>query len=89
MTETRDRLFVRVQPNAARSQIVRFEDGVLHLRITALPVKGKANRELTDFLSRLLCLPQSAITIDKGLTSRRKTLAVTGLSPETLEERLY
>ncbi len=88
MKEASVRLFVRVQPNAARSQVVRFEDGVLHLRIAAPPVRGKANRELTDFLSRLLDLPRSAITIDKGLTSRRKTLAVTGLSPEALKERL-
>ena len=88
MTETSTRLLVRVQPNAARSQVVRFEDGVLHLRIAAPPVRGKANRELIDFLSRLLDLPPSALSIDKGLTSRRKTLAVTGLSPEALEERL-
>ena len=88
MNQTSARLIVRVQPSAARSQVVRFEDGVLHLRIAAPPVRGKANRELTDFLSRLLGLPRSAITIDKGLTSRRKTLAVTGLSPEALKERL-
>lgn len=82
------RLAVRVQPNAARSQFVRFQDGVLHLRIAAPPVRGKANRELIDFLSRLLDLPRSTLSIEKGLTSRRKTLAVTGLSPEALEALL-
>jgi len=81
------RLNVRVQPNAARSQYVRYEDGVLHLRIAAPPVKGKANRELIDFLSRLLDLPWSALSIEKGHTSRLKTLAVTG-SPEELRERI-
>ncbi len=88
MTPDTVRLVVRVQPGAARSQVVRFEDGVLHLRIAAPPVKGKANRELVDFLSRLLDLPRSAITIDKGLTSRRKTLAVAEISPEALAVRL-
>ncbi len=88
MTPGSARLIVRVQPGAARSRVVRFEDGALHLRVAAPPVKGKANRELVDFLSRLLDLPRSAITIDKGLTSRRKTLAVTGLNPEALEARL-
>lgn len=82
------RLTVRVQPNASRSQFVRFEDGVLHLKIAAPPVKGKANRELVDFLSRLLGLPRSALSIEKGHTSRRKTLSVTGLEPRALEERL-
>ena len=88
MTETRSRLFVRVQPNASRSQVVRFEEGVLHLRIAAPPVNGKANRELIDFLSRLLDLPRSALSIEKGHTGRLKTLAVTGISPEALEERI-
>lgn len=82
------RLVVRVQPNASRSQFVRFEDGVLHLKIAAPPVKGKANRELVDFLSRLLGLPRSALSIEKGHTSRRKTLSVAGLEPRALEERL-
>ena len=89
------RLVVRVQPNASRSQFLRFEDGVLHLKIAAPPVKGKANRELIDFLSRLLGLPRSALTIEKGHTSRLKTLAitglgpaVTGLEPRALEERI-
>ncbi len=82
------RLTVRVQPNASRSQFVRFEDGVLHLKIAAPPVKGKANRELVDFLSRLLDLPRSALSIEKGHTSRRKTLSVAGLEPRALEERL-
>lgn len=82
------RLTVRVQPNASRSQFVRFEDGVLHLKIAAPPVKDKANRELVDFLSRLLDLPRSALSIEKGHTSRRKTLSVAGLEPRALEERL-
>ena len=82
------RLTVRVQPNASRSQFLRFEDGVLHLKIAAPPVKGKANRELVDFLSRLLDLPRSALSIEKGHTSRRKTLSVTGLEPRALEERI-
>ena len=88
MNEASARLLVRVQPSAARSQVVRFEDGVLHLRIAAPPVRGKANRELIDFLGRLLDLPRSALSIDRGLSSRRKTLAIAGLSHEALKERL-
>ncbi len=88
MNEASARLVVRVQPNAARSQVVRFEDGVLHLRIAAPPVRDKANRELIDFLSRLLDLPRSAITIEKGHTSRRKTLAVVGRGAAALRARL-
>jgi len=41
-----------------------------------------------NLLCRLLGLPRSALSIEKGHTSRLKTLPVTGLSPEALKERL-
>lgn len=81
------RLAVRVQPNAGRSQFVRFEDGVLHLKIAAPPAKGKANRELIVFLSKLLDISRSSLSIEKGHTNRHKTLAVSGITPQALAER--
>ncbi len=88
MNEASARLVVRVQPNAARSQVVRFEDGVLHVRIAAPPVKGRANRELVDFLSRVLGVPKSTISIERGLTSRRKTVIVAGMSEQDVSQHL-
>ena len=35
------RITVRVQPNAKRNEVARFEAGVLHIKIAAPPVKGK------------------------------------------------
>ena len=45
------RLAIKVTPNAGRNEITGFKDGVLQVRIAAPPDKGKANKELIDFLS--------------------------------------
>jgi uncharacterized protein len=62
---------------------------VLQIKIAAPPEKGKANKELTDFLSRLLDVKKSSITIVKGDTGRNKNIAIKGLNPEEIIKRLY
>ena len=79
---------VHVQPNARRNEVVGFKEGVLRVKIAAPPVKGKANKELVDFLSKLLGVSKSSITIEKGLTSSRKVIAVEGLSQAEVLRRL-
>jgi len=78
------RITVRVQPNAKRTEMVRFEDGVLYLRIAAPPVKGKANAVLLAFLSDILGVSKSRLSIEKGATSRMKVIAVEGMSQEEI-----
>lgn len=79
---------LRVQPNARRTEVLKLEDNVLHVKIAAPPVKGQANRELIDFLSRSLGVSKGSITIEKGLTSRTKVIAVAGLDREGIMKRL-
>lgn len=81
-------LRLRVYPNAGRSEVTGFIDGVLHIRVAAPPVKGKANKELTAFLSQALGVSQSSLNIVKGHTSRNKVIAVNGLSLEDIINRL-
>ena len=76
------RITVRVQPKAKRNQVVRFEDGVLYLKIAAPPVKGKANGALLAFLSDILGVSKSRLSIEKGATSRTKVISIAGLTQE-------
>jgi len=85
---TEVKISLRVYPNATRNEVIGFADGVLRVKISAPPVKGKANRELLAFFSQLLGISQGALTITKGYTSRNKTVAVDGLSQEELLKRL-
>ncbi len=69
---------VHVVPNAAKTQPVGLhgEEGhlALRLRLHAPPVDGKANQALVKWLAACLGVPQSAIALVRGETSRRKQL---------------
>jgi uncharacterized protein (TIGR00251 family) len=81
-------LHVKVTPNAARSQLAGLADGVLHARVAAAPVEGRANRELIALLGRALGVSRSSLSIVKGHTSRNKTVSISGLSLEETIKRL-
>jgi len=88
MAEVETKLQLRVQPGASRNEIVGLEEGILKVRITASPVKGKANQALLEFLSKTLGVSRSRLAISRGTTGRRKTVTVEGLSPSQVMERL-
>ena len=79
---------VRVRPNAARNEVVGVTDVIYLVKVSAPPVKGKANNELVAFLSRLLGVSKSQVNIIKGYTSRSKVIALDGLSQEDVMKRL-
>lgn len=78
----RGKITVFVQPNASGNSLVACKDGVWHIKIAAPPVEGRANRELLHLLSDLLGISQSQLGIEKGLTSRYKIIAISGLTAE-------
>jgi uncharacterized protein (TIGR00251 family) len=61
---------------------------VLQIKIAAPPEKGKANKELADFLSDLLEVKKASISIVQGETGRNKRVAIEGLNPEEIIRRL-
>lgn len=81
-------LRLRVYPNAARNEVIGITDGVLQVRIAAPPVKGKANKELAAFLSKVLGASKGSLTIVKGHASRSKVIAIEGLSWKDIMSRL-
>ena len=81
-------LHLRVYPNAGRNEVIGYKDGIWKVKVAAPPEKGKANRKLTSFLSQVLGVSQSSLTIVKGHTSRNKTVAISGLSQEEITNRL-
>ncbi|MFC2002543.1 DUF167 domain-containing protein [Chloroflexota bacterium] len=79
---------VRVHPSAKKSKLVGFNDGVWQVKVSAPPVKGKANAELIALLSEVLSVSKSHLSIVKGHTSRSKVIAIGGLSQEEITKRL-
>jgi uncharacterized protein YggU (UPF0235/DUF167 family) len=63
-------------------------DGALVVRTTSPPVDDAANDALRALLARTLRLPPSAISIVSGARTRRKRVAIDGLSAEALTARI-
>lgn len=82
------RLSVRLTPRASSNAVVRYADGVLFLGLTAPPVEGAANAACGAYVADLLGLRPSQVSVSHGHKSRDKTLAITGLSEETVREGL-
>ena len=80
------RLAVKVTPNAGRNEITGFKDGVLQVKVNAAPEKGKANKELTDFLAEKLGIRKSSVLVVKGQVSRHKVLLIQGVSEDILSK---
>lgn len=70
------KISLKITPNAKRSEILGWEDGVLKLKIAAPAVDGKANAVLVRFLAETLGVPKSHIVILKGETSRNKLVEI-------------
>jgi uncharacterized protein len=82
------RITVKVTPNAGRNEITGVKEGVWQIKIGAAPDKGKANKELVDYLAEKLDIRKSAVVIARGETSRNKTIIIQGLTAEEITGRL-
>lgn len=67
---------VYVQPRASKSAIVGCHQDALKIQLTAPPVGGAANKQCIQLLAKALAVPKSAITITRGLTSRKKGICL-------------
>jgi uncharacterized protein (TIGR00251 family) len=79
---------VSVHPRSSRDCIEAIRDGVLHLRLRAAPVEGKANEALIEILSKLLALRKSSISIVRGERSREKMIRIENITEQALIERI-
>lgn len=64
---------LRISPNAKKNEIIKDGD-IIKVKITALPIDGKANKTLVEFLAKNFKIPKTSIEILKGETSKEKTI---------------
>lgn len=76
------------QPGAKQTQCVGLHDGKPKIQLKAPPVDGAANKALVAFLSEVLGVPKSAVTIELGASGRTKRVEVAGVSDDELRRRL-
>ncbi len=88
MSEKKTTLEIHLQPGAKKNSIAGFRDGVLYVKVTAPPEKGKANQALVELMAETLGLPKSAFKIIRGQTRRDKVVSVQGLTSPQLTDML-
>ncbi|MGI6711617.1 MAG: DUF167 domain-containing protein [Bacillota bacterium] len=79
---------VKVQPRAAKNEIAGVIGDAVKLRVTSPPVDGEANAAVIKIFKNLFRIPNNAISITSGLTSRNKTVEITGVSLEEVKKAL-
>ncbi len=77
------RLKVLVQPGATINKLSGVHAQRIRVRVQAPPVDNKANKFLCSYLARILGIRKNQIRIEKGLTSREKSLIVSGVDEAT------
>jgi uncharacterized protein len=85
---TTTRLEVYIQPRASKSEVAGMHDGVIKIRIAAPAVENAANLALVEFLAEQLGVAKRSVRIVSGGTSRRKVLAIDGMTEAELAEKL-
>jgi uncharacterized protein len=67
---------VKVIPSSGKIKWMLDKNGQLKCYLKNPPEKGKANKELIEFIADSLSCPKAAVEIIKGQTTRKKTIKV-------------
>ncbi len=79
---------VYVTPRASANKVAGKYNGALKVLLAAPPSTGGANKALLGFMSRLLGVPKSAVSLISGETSRHKVVQIVGVSVEEVLAKL-
>lgn len=77
-------LFLYVQPNAKKDELIGKYGNNLKIRIAAPPVENKANKYLLKFLAKTFAVAPSRVKLLKGENQRIKRVKI--LSPIKLPD---
>jgi len=75
---------IKVIPKSSKNEVLKTKDGLLKVKVTALPVEGAANKAVIKLLAEELGVKKSQLTIVDGHKSRIKTIQLNGVSEDEL-----
>lgn len=79
---------VKIVPGSSRTGISGVFDGMLKIKISAPPEKGKANECLVEFLAKQLGVKGNHVSIISGQRSPVKQIRILGVSSDVLLKKL-
>jgi uncharacterized protein (TIGR00251 family) len=81
-------LGVKVVPGSSRTELVGEYNGMLKIKLSAAPEKGKANKCLIEFMAEILKVRKSCISIISGETKAVKQIQIVDVAPERVVNSL-
>jgi uncharacterized protein (TIGR00251 family) len=78
-------ILVWVVPGARRTELAGVHDGVVRVRVSQPPEKGRATRAAAELLTSAIGVPVELVA---GATSRRKRFRVIGVDADTVRRAL-
>ncbi|MCD4831762.1 MAG: DUF167 domain-containing protein [Anaerohalosphaeraceae bacterium] len=79
---------VKVVPGSSRTTLAGFYDGMLKVKISAPPEKGKANKALLVFLADKIGISKNLIAITSGQTSPIKRVTINSITVDVFLKSL-
>jgi len=78
----------KIVPGSSKTSLCGTLDGMVKIKVSAAPEKGKANQCLVEFLAKQLGVKKKAVRVIAGQTNPVKNIEVLGISAEELETKL-
>jgi uncharacterized protein (TIGR00251 family) len=79
---------VRLKPRASRCAIKACGQRDVEVSVTSPPIDNRANEHLIDYLSDVLGVAKTSLSIIKGGHSRNKVVSIESLGEDEVLERL-
>jgi uncharacterized protein (TIGR00251 family) len=79
---------VKVVPGSSKTSISGILGGMLKVKVSAPPEKGKANQCIIEYLAKQLSAKKKAINIISGSTNPVKQVQIMGISAQNVLEKL-
>lgn len=67
---------IHAKPGAKQNSVTDVLNEAIGVQIAAPPVDGEANAELVKYISKVLHLRKSDVSVDRGSKSREKTILI-------------
>jgi uncharacterized protein (TIGR00251 family) len=79
---------VKVVPGSSRMEIAGLLNGMIKIKLSAAPEKGKANKQLVDFLAKQLGVRSKGVSIISGHRTAIKRVQVSGIEAQRIVQIL-
>jgi len=77
-----------VVPGASRERVLGEHDGCLRVSVTPPPEAGAANKAVIRLIASLFEVRRSAVRLERGAGSRRKSIHIEGITLDDTRLRL-